>query len=629
MSPRCFKFNDFELDGARFELRRNGKTLQLERIPLELLLLLTERNGELVARQEIIARLWGKDVFVDTDQGINTAIRKIRAALRDDAEKSRYIQTVSGKGYRFIAELQGANGNATTLIFPSQTTPASPDPAPAQVPHFSRRRPIWTPAGVTAVVLLILGVALALNIGGVRDHIFAPHRTGPIHSIAVLPLANLSGDPSQDYFADGMTDELITALARNRSLRVVSRTSAMQYKGVGKPLRDIAQSLGVDGILEGSVSRSGNRVHVNLQLIYAPTDTHIWAESYDRDAGAAFSLPEELSQTIAAEAKVEPAPATLRRAINPEAHDAYLQGRYFWFKHDFPRSKEYLEKAIQLQPDYAAAWCGLGDAYGAWAVRGAIPPQEGFGKLENAARKALALDDSLPEAHDSMAALYLFNKWDWRQAEAESLRAIELNPNFAEAHFTYAYTLTVLGRNDEALQEQKRSSQISPFERPWGLGFLYLHLRQYDAAITELRLRAEAESGDPFVRSILSEVYWLKGMGKESEQELEKAYVAIGDAKMAEASHRAFERGGERAVQRLGLSTILERARKQYVSPYDIAEQYAYAEDKENTLKFLGAAYHERSPRLIFLQNQPIFDFLHSDGRYRAILKGMGLPLAR
>jgi tetratricopeptide (TPR) repeat protein len=425
-----------------------------------------------------------------------------------------------------------------------------------------------------------------------------------------------------------MTDELITALARNRSLRVVSRTSAMQYKGVNKPLRDMAQALGVDGILEGSVNRSGNRVHINLQLIYAPTDTHIWAESYDRDVSAALSLPEELSQTIAAEAKVEAVPARPQRVINPEAHDAYLQGRYFWFEHNFPRSQEYLEKAIQLQPDYAAAWCGLGDTYGAWAVARGIPPQEAFAKLEDATKKALQLDDSLPEAHDSMAALYLFNKWDWRRAEAESVRAIGLNPNYAEARFTYTYVLTVLNRNDEALQEQKRSSQITPFERPWALGLLYLHLRQYDAAITELRLQTEAEPNNAWVRYLLSEAYWLKGLWKESEQELEKGHLAIGNARMAEASHRAFERGGEKAVEQLEVRSILERARKQYVSPIDVARQYAMLGDKEETLTYLEAAYRERSPWLVFLQKEPVFDFLHADGRYRKLVKEIGLPTA-
>lgn len=313
--------------------------------------------------------------------------------LRDDPEKSRYIQTVSGKGYRFVAELKAANSDAETLVVPSQTTPPTlDDPAPAQVAHIPRRRPNWTLAGITGVLLLlIIGSTLALNIGGLRDRVFASHRIGTIHSIAVLPLANLSGDPSQDYFADGMTDELITALAQNRSLRVVSRTSAMQYKGVNKPLRDIAQALAVDGILEGSVNGSTNNVHMNLQLIYAPTDTHVWAKSYDRDLNSAVSLPDELAQVIASEAKVSSAPFKAKRPISAEAEDAYLRGRYAWFESDYVKSEEYLKKAIELQPDYAAAWCRLGDTYALRAVEGQVPPKQAFEKLRELASKSAAV----------------------------------------------------------------------------------------------------------------------------------------------------------------------------------------------------------------------------------------------
>lgn len=268
MPASTYNFGDFELDSARFELRRDGRALKLERIPLELLILLVERDGEVVSRQEIVERLWGKDVFVDTEHGINTAIRKIRTALREDIERPRFIQTVSGKGYRFVPEAK--TEKAAALESEMEIGSAAETPTPIQV----RSNKLWQVAVISGItVLLVAAIAFALDVAGMRDRVFASHRIGPIHSIAVLPLANLSGDASQDYYADGMTDEMITALAQNRSLRVVSRTSAMQYKGVNKPLHDIAQALGVDGVLEGSVNRSANHVHVNLQLIYAPTDT--------------------------------------------------------------------------------------------------------------------------------------------------------------------------------------------------------------------------------------------------------------------------------------------------------------------------------------------------------------------
>jgi TolB-like protein/DNA-binding winged helix-turn-helix (wHTH) protein/Flp pilus assembly protein TadD len=625
-----YNFGDFELDTSRFELRRDCRALRVERIPLELLILLVEKDGQVVSRQEIIERLWGKDVFVDTEHGINTAIRKIRTALREDVERPRFIQTVSGKGYRFGPETANANGNPTEAPADENVT------APSAVLSVANAAGIPTKTGALSglkwlwlvIGFLIVGAGLwAFNVAGLRDRVLAKRQIGPIHSIAVLPLVNLSGEASQDYYADGMTDELITALARNRSLRVVSRTSAMQYKGVNKSLRDIAQSLGVDGILEGSVNRSANHVHVNLQLIYAPTDTHVWAQSYDRDLNAAMSLPEDVSQMIAAEAKAPLSPAKVHHSVNPEAHDAYLQGRYFWFAHNRKRSLEFFEKAVKLQPGYAAAWDGIGDAYTEDAG-GDLSREEGCTKGEEGTRKALELDDTLPEAHNSMAAVYLFCKWDWRNAEVESLRALESNPNYAEGRFIHAQILIVMNRENEALEEQKQSNDISPFERPWGLGFLYMHLRQYDNALHELRLRVEVAPRDAVLRGLLSEVYWHKGMWNESEQELEKALQLSGENKMAEGYHRAFQRGGEKAVEQFGLSKALESARKKYVSPYDIAQRYAFLGDKQQTLRYLEAASRERNPWLVFLQREPVYDFLHSEERYRAIVRGIGLPPA-
>lgn len=628
MSPRFYKFDDFDLDGARFELRRNGKALQVERIPLELLMLLAERKGELVARQEIVDRLWGKDVFVDTDQGINTAIRKVRAALRDDPEKSRYIQTVSGKGYRFIAELQDPDRPARTSAISSQTTVSpSVESKPQQVPVVRYWRLVWSLFAVTAVMLLIMGAGLAFNVGGLRDRIFASHRIGPIHSIAVLPLANFSGNSSQDYFADGMTDELITALARNHSLRVVSRTSVMQYKGVNKPLHDIAQALGVDGILEGSVARSGGRVHVNLQLIYAPTDTHVWAESYDRDASAALSLPDELSQTIATQARTAPPAIRPARYISPEAHDAYLQGRFYWFVQDYDRGKPYFEKAIELQPDYAAAWSGLGDTYAADAVSGEMSPSPAFAEAETDVRKALALDDSLPEAHNALAAIYLFSKWDWKKAEAESLRSIDLNPNFAEGHHLHSYTLWVQNRDAEALQEQKLSSGLDSLTRPWALGEGYIYSRQFDMAIKDLQTSTQFRR-DFWTEFNLSEAYEFKGMDREAAEHMAQAFTNLNDEKSATAIRLAFKEKGFRGVSEWMLNNQLAESKKKYVSPWNLAWNYAHLRRKEETLAALDDAYKQRSPWIIFVQQQPVFDFLHSDERYRALVKKIGLPPA-
>ncbi len=553
MSESQYKFAEFQLDCATFELRRQGRAqkserISLERIPMELLILLLERRGSVVTRQEIVDRLWGKDVFVDTDHGINTAIRKVRQALKDDPDNPRFVHTVSGKGYRFVTEKNGQMPQAAAL---AAVPPAAPQPVWGQLPRkpplseveesggaeLSRRSSdAIAPAALkpatarTKIMLVAVALGLAITAGlafRFRDRIF-PTQAVRIHSLAVIPLANLSGDPGQDYFADGMTDELITALAKNRTLRVVSRTSAMQYKGVSRSLPEIARELGVDGILEGSIERSANRVHMTVQLIYAPTDTHVWAESYDRDETQAYSLPEELSQTIAKEVKAATSPVPARRYISPEAHDAYLRGRYVWFQFDAIHSLEYFQKAIQLQPDYAAAWSGMADAYGIRAVDSECPASEVAAKDEAAARKAVELDDSLPEAHLSLGAWYFFYAWDLTLAEAEFKRAIELDGGLSDAHHLYSYLLFATNRREESLQEQKRATELDPLLRNWGLGFEYLQLRQFDAAINDLQLRAQVLPGDFWTHIMLSGAYRERGLWPQTEQELEKALTVAG-----------------------------------------------------------------------------------------------------
>jgi TolB-like protein/DNA-binding winged helix-turn-helix (wHTH) protein/Tfp pilus assembly protein PilF len=634
--PACIhKFGEFELDPSRFELRRNGRVLKLERIPMELLLLLAEKDGSVVTRQEIVERLWGKDVFVDTEHGINTAIRKIRQALRDDPDQPRFIETVTGKGYRFVAEKNGDSSSAAPAAAaptaPAEAAapipPAEPAAIPADVPLAAPKRRFLTAAALL-LLLVLAGTLVAVNSAGMRDRLFPSSRARQIHSLAVLPLANLSGDASQDYFADGMTDEVITMLAKNTSLRVVSRTSAMQYKDARRPVRDIARELGVDGILEGSIERSSHRVHMTVQLIYAPTDTHVWAESYDRDLDQAFSLPSDLSQTIAKAVQVATSPARPPRYINPDAHDAYLRGRYLWFTFNIEQTLPYFEKALQLQPDYAAAWSGLADTY-MLAGMGFRPPQQVTMKALEAARKAVELDDSLPEAHNSIAAWYLFYGWDPTRADAEAKRALDLRPNFAEAHYVRHYVLMALNRQDEAQVEEKRAVELDPFTRSWGLGSFYIQTRQYDSAINELRLQQVARPNDAEVLMNLSEAYWLKGMYKESQQTLEEALRLQHQPELAAAARQAWLQGGETAVEKWGVEQAKSRARKGYVSSLDMSTAFAFTGDKEQTLKYLEAAYREHVPDLIKVQNEPLFDFLHHEPRYQALIKQIGLPPAQ
>ena len=634
MSESQYRFAEFQLDCASFELRRHGRAqkserISLERIPMELLILLLERQGSVVTRQEIVDRLWGKDVFVDTEHGINTAIRKVRQALKDDPDNPRFVHTVSGKGYRFVTE---KNGRLETPELVEGRTPRTPSGPDSSARSLTTRDTVAPRRALTkrktAIAIAALSLLAATLLVVLRPRLFPSTQAAHIHSLAVIPLANLSGDSAQDYFADGMTDELITALAKNRTLRVVSRTSAMQYKGVNRPVRDIARELNVDGILEGSIERTPTSVHMTVQLIYAPTDTHVWAESYDRDLNHAYSLPEELSQTIAKEVKVATSPPPAQRYISPEAHDAYLLGRYYWYADDSKKSRTYFEKAIELQPDYAAAWSGLADYYGGSAVVGEFPPEAAMPQAEAAAKKALELDDLSAEAHLSMAAVQLFYRWNWVAAERESARAVELNPNAAEIHHLRSYALRPLNRMDEALQEQRKAMELDPFARPYQLGYALIRMRQFDAALNEARIRRDVQPNNADVHYLLFYVYLYKGMEKESEEELERYLQLAGEKDQLAEQVQVYRRGGFRAVLEWKVDVLKRKAAKQYVSPTDFADAYALLGRKEETIRYLEESYQERAPHLVFLQSDPTLDFLHSNPRYRAIVNKMGLPPA-
>lgn len=632
------KFADFELDGRRYELRRGGCALKLEKIPMDVLMFLVERGNELVTREEIVERIWGKDVFLDTEHGINTAIRKIRTALRDNPDQPRFVQTVTGKGYRFIAATVSGNGD---MAAPAQSTTAANEPEAKstdvstgsfngfgreeRLPHFGSHGVLSGAGSRVAAAIVIVALVAGFAVWGMRDRIFDSAAKPQIHSLAVLPLENLSADPAQEYFADGMTDELITRLAQNPSIRVISRTSVMQYKKVHRPLTEVARELGVDGILEGSVERSGKRIHLNAQLIYAPQDRHLWAESFDRDLNDLASLQSELSQTIARQVGLTAFPVVApERHISPEAHDAYLLGRYYWFGQQYDKSNEQFLKAIQLQPDYAAAHAALADSYIAPVVLGAPKAelQEAMTKAERAARQALALDDSVAETHISMAAIDFFFSWNWEAAEREAARAVELNPRYSEAHHLRAYILLALQRDDEAVQEDRISMEIDPRIRPWALGFALLRTRQFDAALAELAARTEVQPDDTTLSEILSDLYWQKGMVAESVRELSKAYVP----KSASELREAFRSGGSRGAVEWRLAHLKKLQSQMYVSPLALALAAARAGHKEETLRYLEQSYDEHVPWLAFVGNEPDLDFIHSEPRYQAIVRKMKLP---
>jgi TolB-like protein/DNA-binding winged helix-turn-helix (wHTH) protein len=626
--PGVARFGPYEVDVRSGELRKFGIRVKLGEQPLKILILLMERAGELVTRDELRSQLWSDDTFVDFDHGLNSAVQRLRESLSDTAEKEQWVETVPRRGYRFVAPVEWSkpNGSIQTLVSSEAQSekPTAVVPPPPQYPEIAVRDGFsWRFAALVVVLVLAGAVTFYLYVRSTGKA-----KAATIRSIAVLPLENLMGDSSQDYFVDGMTDELITALAENSGLRVISRTSAMQFKGVRRPLRDVARDLGVDGILEGSVSRSEKRVHMTVQLIYAPTDTHIWAESYDRDLSEAVALPTELSQTIAREVRLAVSSPSPERYVNPEAHDAYLHGRYFWFNDNDGPALSYFQKAIQLQPDYAAAWSGVADFYGGRAVEGLISPQEASLYWETDARKAVELDPSLSDAHNSLAAFYFFSAWDVPRAESESKRAVELNPNSSEAFHIYSYILTAMNRGTEAIEAQKSGMEADPFARPWALGYTYYRLRQFDAAMNELRLRELANPKNGFLHDILSDTYHAVGMDKEAVEQWVQSYTVRGDKDSGAAVRRAFERGGYHAAAEWWVTALKQAAPKSYTSSFWLACENARAQHKEEALQQLENAYREHSPRMIFLANEPVFDYLHSEPRYQAIMRSMKVPVS-
>ena len=364
MCADTLQFGDFSLDCGNYELTHRGHSVPVERKPMELLILLATRRGQIVTRSEIAATLWGNHVFVDTDSGINTAIRKIRYILHDDSGEPRFIQTVMGRGYRFVGQIETV-------------------PAPIEIPPIFA--PVVSPPSTTRLVaghlrsralllgLIVCAAAVALL---AALHQRSTHSPTRIHSLAVLPLENLSGDPQQDYLADGMTDELITMLVRDSTLRIVPRSSVMQFKGTHRPPEEVARALHVDGLIEGSITRSGDNAHVNAQLVGIPNDTLLWAQSYDRSVGDSARLPSEIALTVARRLQSVAAQPAAPPVVNAAAHDAYLRGRYFWFNNKNEEAGKYFRKATELQPDYAPGWAGLSYYFGLGCIHRWTRPED-------------------------------------------------------------------------------------------------------------------------------------------------------------------------------------------------------------------------------------------------------------
>ena len=470
-STAQIRFGVFEVDLRAGELRRKGLQVKLQEQPLQVLAMLIERVGEVVTREELQTKLWPADTIVDFDHGLNKAINKIRKALGDSAENPRFVETVGRRGYRFIADVAVVDG--FPLGRPEPVIEDSPatnkqDSVESEGKPAARKRVPWPLAGKTSAIAL--GLVLVILVGWMLRS--RSRASLEIRSLAVLPLESLSSDPSQEYFADGMTDELITDLAQISALSVISRTSVMPYKRARKPLSQIARELNVDAVVEGTVLRSGDRVRITAQLIQVSADKHIWSQSYEGDLRDTLALQNKVARAIADQIRISLTPqeqAALKnvKAVNPEAYVSNLKGRYFWNKRTADGLKTavtYFDQAIENDPNYARAYAGLADSYalmGDWQY-GVLAPKEALPRAEAAAIKALELDSTLGEAHTSLAFTLDGFDWDWGSAEREFKRALELNPGYATAHHWYAWHLALVGRNAEAIAEMKRAQNLDP-----------------------------------------------------------------------------------------------------------------------------------------------------------------------
>ncbi|HEY6344744.1 MAG TPA: winged helix-turn-helix domain-containing protein [Bryobacteraceae bacterium] len=455
---RSVRFGPFEFDPHTGELRKYGIRIKIQGQPVELLAILIEQPGELVTREDLEKRLWPADTHVDFEHSLNAAMKRLRVALGDSAQAPRFVETIARRGYRFIAPVSQA-GEA---IQPGGNVPQAAvlDPQPAR-----HRRFVVVAAATTAfVVALLAGGAILASRGDALRRRIVPV---PIRSLAVLPLANLSGDRDQDYFVDGLTDLLRQNLQGIGSLRVISRTSSMHYRGTGRPLPDIARELNIDAIVDGSVLRSGDRVRVSVELIQASTDKHLWSNSYEGDLRDVLALQATVAGRIAEEIRVTLTPpdrARLARArvLNPEAYEAYSKGRFFWNKRtseDLKKAIGFFQEAIDKDPEYARAYDGLADCWLPLGWYGFLAPSATFPQAKDAIAKALTLDDSLAEAHTSLAFVDVYYDRDWIAAEREFRRGTELNPNYANGHHWYAEFLSLVG--DIRKLSRNRSGRVS------------------------------------------------------------------------------------------------------------------------------------------------------------------------
>jgi TolB-like protein/DNA-binding winged helix-turn-helix (wHTH) protein len=642
---KLLEFDQFSLDCDRYELRRSGRPVKLEKIPMELLILLVTKDGRLVTRQEIIEHLWGTEVFVDTEHGINTAIRKIRNVLRDDPERPRFVQTVTGKGYRFVAPIdliaqERGNGNHNgTKLVPPETTQTQTDgqvPSPLRQSHYHVGGVLRKAALVLVGAIGIVAVLVGVEVRGVRQRLFAHAGKPRIRSLAVLPLENLSADPAQDYFSDGLTEALTNDLGKFSALRVISRTSTMQYKSTKKTVPEIARDLDVDAVIEGTVLRSGNHMRITVNLIQAHPERHLWAESYEAEAGNIMNVPAAVALSVAREIQITFTPSERSllnsRTVNPAAQDLYFRGLHAWDSGTAEGTKNavgYFQRSLERDPKYALAYAGLALAHVDWRP-GLSGPQENMPKAREAALKGLALDETLPLGHSVMGSIQLYFDWNWAGAEKEFKRALELNPNDYLTYNAYARFLVAMGRTDEALTYVKTAMSLDPFwNGDYPIWVTYL-ARRYDEALELAKTKSALDPNNPWYHFDLALVYEQIGRSTESVEEYLKFETLSGtDPQTIARLRQASGRSGMDGFWRRRVEEYRKAAKSQYVSNGMVAEACSRIGESECALESLERAFRERDDLMINLNVDPAFDGIRTDPHFQDLVRRVGLPEAK
>ena len=635
------RFGPFDVDLQTGELRKHGVRLRLAGQPFQILALLVERPGELITREELRSKLWSADTFVDFDHSLNAAVNKLRETLGDSAESPRYVETLPRRGYRIIVPVEavesGRNGapiaDGSLAKQPDRDSPdgAALPAVPAPAPRNAAR---WaTVAAATALVAVALVIAFGNRIGNIARTAVATPAEPEIRSVAVLPFEDLNKDPQQEYFADGMTEELITHLARFGALRVTSRTSVMQFKGARKPLKEIAAALGVDAVVEGTVRREGNRVRLSAQLIHAGTDKHLWAESYERDLRDVLALQSELAGRIAQQVRVQVNPQeravlAYKQPLDLDAYQYYLQGKHA-LDAATPRTKRqaplFFEQAVAKDPSFAPAWTALAES-----ALFQIPPRTWMPRAKQAAIKALELNSNLPDAHYAMGLVQTMWEWDFAAGEKSFRRALELNPSHAQARHRYAYNLNAQGRLDEAIAQLKRGLEIDPFsdELMTYLGRTYFFARRYDDAekMFQQALRVNANSFWPhFFRAILHE---HQGKYDVAVEEFTKAYSVTGlTPELVQKIPEIYRVHGYEGVHRARMKHTESQTDPAAVGSSAMALMYLRLGEKEKALEWLERSFASHAGDLIYLNVEPQYDAIRSDPRFKDLVRRVGLPV--